>query len=83
MLIDPDSPLDDWQTEVKAADLSEARALCEEIMATADYPIELADVSQRTKTRKEGKYKFVCWFRVEDQDGYSSSSSSSFDNSGD
>jgi hypothetical protein len=74
MLIDPDSPLDDWQTEVKAADLSEARALCEAIMATADYPIELADVSQRTKTRKGGKYTFVCWFIVEAQDGYNSNS---------
>jgi hypothetical protein len=74
MLTDPDSPFDEWQTEVSAATMAEARAKCSAIIETFEFPIELDNVSQRTKTKRDGQYKFVCWFKVEDSYGDNSNS---------
>ncbi|NJM47363.1 MAG: hypothetical protein HC860_15385 [Alkalinema sp. RU_4_3] len=65
MLIDPDKPNDEWEIEVKAANLDVAYGKCERLRPE-NYPVELLNVTQRTKTPdKNGNFKFVCWFRGE------------------
>ncbi len=68
MLTDPDRPFDEWQIEVRAKDISSARAQCEAEIAPARL-VELLNVTQVTKTpNKNGEVKFVCWYRREDQE---------------
>lgn len=65
MLIDPDKPNDEWEIEVKAANLDAACGRCERLRPE-NYPVELLNVTQKTKTPdKNGNFKFVCWFRGE------------------
>jgi hypothetical protein len=72
MLIDPDSPFEESQLEVRAKDVGSARAQCEAFISPAEA-VELLNVTQRTKTAdKDGLYKFVCWYRREVQDNDSS-----------
>jgi hypothetical protein len=68
MLIDPGSPAEEWQKEVRAKDIDSARAQCESFIAPAPLT-ELLNITQLTKTpNKNGDLKFVCWYRSEVQE---------------
>ncbi|MFM2431739.1 MAG: hypothetical protein RLZZ511_2952 [Cyanobacteriota bacterium] len=65
MLIDPDSPSEEFQIEVRAKDIGAALVQCEAFISSAEA-VELLNVSQRTKTPdKNGNCKFVCWYKRE------------------
>ena len=65
MLIDPENPCEEWTAQVKAKSLGEARAMCEYIANSSEVPTDLTNVSQLTKTERNGKYKFICWLKSE------------------
>jgi hypothetical protein len=65
MLQDPDQPFEEWTAVVTAKSLGEAQTFCERIADTSDTPAIVLNVSQLTKTARNGKYKFVCWFKSE------------------
>jgi hypothetical protein len=63
MLQDPENPSEEWEGDVWAKTLAEARAKCE---AIADPMTEVLSVTQAGKTpTKRGDYRFICWFRTE------------------
>ena len=65
MLIDPENPCEEWTEQVRANSLPEAQARCEYIAETSGTPTEVINVSQLTKTARNGTFKFVCWFKSE------------------
>jgi hypothetical protein len=65
MLIDPENPYENWETEIRAKNLGDAEFQCEQAIPT-DQLVELLQVTQETKTPgKDGRFKFVCWYRRE------------------
>jgi hypothetical protein len=63
MLIDPED-CEEWELEVRAADLAAAEQRCQAI-ANGQPLTEVLDVTQATKTSYKGTYRFICWFRSE------------------
>jgi hypothetical protein len=64
MLTDPENPFEEWEFEVRAANLNAARSQCEAIAASQQLT-EVFSVTQATVTPSNGTYRFICWFRVE------------------
>lgn len=75
MLNDPEN-FEEWSETIRAADMDAAKVRCQR-MAERIGLTEVINVSQETKTRSYGTYRFVCWFRSEvtDNDGDSSEGS--------
>jgi hypothetical protein len=66
MLIDPEN-VEEWEFQVRAADINVARKKCEEIAAN-QLLTEVLSVTQATMTPYNGTYQFICWFRSEATD---------------
>lgn len=63
MLTDPEN-YEEWEFEIRAADINVARRKCEAI--AANQPLtEVLTVTQATTTPYNGTYRFICWFKSE------------------
>ena len=63
MLINPENSCEEWTEQVRAKSLPESQARCEYIAETSGTPTEVINVSQLTKTARNGTFK--CWFKSE------------------
>jgi len=67
MLQDPEKPFEEWEQEVRAQTIDEAKAKCQAI-ADGQTLTDLLTVTQATVTPYKGTYRFIYWFRSERSD---------------
>lgn len=56
MLIDPENLYEEWSERIRAKSLSDAQARCEYIAETSGTLTEVINVSQLTKTERNGTF---------------------------